>query len=213
MDGYTATKVIRAWEGNQRHTPIIALTAHALVGERDKVLAAGMDDYLTKPLKTHSLERMLQRYVGEGEPDSDGSDRNQTDSTDHAQPGRCDLDMNVQRSARLCKLFISKVPETLAELEQAIGAKDAKRVREKAHKLKGSCLAVGAELMAELSETLQFEAESGELENGEERAQELHDHYDRVTRLLRQELGMPSGSPPRSASTAASTAAGPSSPP
>jgi signal transduction histidine kinase/DNA-binding response OmpR family regulator len=189
MDGYTASKVIRAWEGDQRHTPIIALTAHAMAGERDKVLAAGMDDYLSKPLKPQSLERMLQRYVGEFEP------VDEFEYSIEAQSESCDLDMQVQRSARLCKLFIDKVPETLDELDQAVADKDAKRVREKAHKLKGSCLAIGAEPMAKLSERLQFEAEGGKLERSGSRAAELREHYARVARLLHRELGAPIGAP------------------
>ena len=102
--------------------------------------------------------------------------------------------MHVQRSARLCKLFIDKVPETLAELDRAVTENDAKRLREKAHKLKGSCLAVGAELMAKLSETLQLEAERGQLEQGADRAR-LRDHYEHVARMLRRELGVPSAAP------------------
>jgi signal transduction histidine kinase/CheY-like chemotaxis protein len=63
MDGYAATRAIRAWEGSDARTPIIALTAHAMAGERDKVISAGMDDYLTKPLRPNTLERMLERYT------------------------------------------------------------------------------------------------------------------------------------------------------
>jgi CheY-like chemotaxis protein len=63
MDGFAATKAIRDAEAGMRHLPIIAVTASALVGDRDECLAAGMDDYLTKPMQTADLERILERWA------------------------------------------------------------------------------------------------------------------------------------------------------
>jgi PAS domain S-box-containing protein len=63
MDGIETTGALRAWErGNGTHLPVVALTAHAMQGDRERCLAAGMEDYLTKPIRVSELERVLQRY-------------------------------------------------------------------------------------------------------------------------------------------------------
>ena len=65
MDGYEATEKIRSYEGDEKHTPIIAMTAHAMKGDRERCLEAGMDDYLSKPVTIESLNQVLEKYLGE----------------------------------------------------------------------------------------------------------------------------------------------------
>lgn len=64
MDGWTATSRIKADE-HLRHIPIIALTAHAMVGDREKALAAGCDDYISKPIDLRELQQKLAKYLGQ----------------------------------------------------------------------------------------------------------------------------------------------------
>lgn len=67
MNGYEATRRIRAWEATLRDTdtrmPVIALTAHALKGEKEKCIAADMDDYLSKPIDESELHRLLKKWI------------------------------------------------------------------------------------------------------------------------------------------------------
>jgi CheY-like chemotaxis protein len=64
MDGYQATQMIRKNEAGKAHLPIVAMTANALDGEKERCLATGMDDYITKPVQIHDLMKIIQRLIG-----------------------------------------------------------------------------------------------------------------------------------------------------
>ena len=67
MDGFEATMAIRAYEaGTHRHVPIVALTADAMQGDRDRCLKVGMDDYITKPVKSNQIHDMIRKFTGKG---------------------------------------------------------------------------------------------------------------------------------------------------
>jgi CheY-like chemotaxis protein len=66
MDGFSAVAVIRDMENGRERTPIVALTAHAIAGDREKCIAAGMDDYLAKPFTENDLRSILEKWVGDG---------------------------------------------------------------------------------------------------------------------------------------------------
>ena len=63
IDGYEATRELRRRENGGRHTPVIAMTAHAMTGDRERCLEAGMDDYIAKPVRSHTLNEVLRRWI------------------------------------------------------------------------------------------------------------------------------------------------------
>jgi CheY-like chemotaxis protein len=176
LDGYSAAAQIRSWEAGQSRVPIIALTAHAMRGEKEKVLAAGMDDYLTKPLRASVLERTLAQHV-----------KNDTRPSTLSQPAAAapqELDPEVPRSSKLVRLFIDRMSAQLDTLENAVAAREREVLGQIAHKVKGGCLSVGALQMAQVAARIENEAQSAEPESLHEQAQQLRRHFQSVTQLI-----------------------------
>ncbi|MGC4068126.1 MAG: response regulator [Polyangiaceae bacterium] len=183
MDGYAATRALRKYEmGKARRTTVIALTAHALAGEREKVLAAGMDDYLSKPVSLSSLERVFMQH---GRNKTSASDATIPEAREHRA---ATLDANVRRSRKLIELFLRSMPQQLDELGAALASGVAADVRARAHKAKGSCLAIGAAAMVQTAECLQRLAETGELSSATTLYDELRTLASATERELRREL-------------------------
>lgn len=63
MDGYESTERIRKAEGSKRHTPVIAMTAYAMTGDKEECMDAGMDDYICKPFTSEQIMALLQKYT------------------------------------------------------------------------------------------------------------------------------------------------------
>lgn len=139
MDGYTTTSQIR--EQLKITTPIIAMTAHALPGEKDKCLRCGMNDYLSKPIDAHLLKRMLANYLPEhllASNTATGANSARTATfklinTEYLKSISLD---NKEYETTVAKQFIELVPAQLREMELAWSGNDITRVKEIAHSLK-----------------------------------------------------------------------------
>jgi len=190
LDGYEATREIRRREqGTDRHVPIIALTAHALAGERDRVLDAGMDDYLTKPIREQSLRKALERHAG---PVTAPATAAATAAADRAPMrvvgGAPCLDPDTPRSAAVLEVALRTLPQQLAALGRVIVDGDADAVGGAAHRLKASCRSVGALELLSLVQRLEQAPAAGDRSNCVPLMLELESLYDQVHAALLAEL-------------------------
>jgi PAS domain S-box-containing protein len=151
MDGFTATAEIRLREGIELHTPIIALTANALAGERERCLAAGMDDYLPKPIRRDDLAATITHWLDLAGKRPDAQSARATATAD--TPPTLDMGTITQLRAmqdgndmvaELRELLLDETTAGLHEIRAAIMAGDAAMLAQIAHTLKGSSSAIGA---------------------------------------------------------------------
>ena len=191
MDGLTATKALRAREGAERRTPVVAMTANALRGDRDSCLAAGMDDYIPKPARPADLARMVARWVGQENPaDSEARELPPSPGTDTASQTALDLtldpavvqglrDLEAASEPGLLReiygTFVASAGEKVERIQEAARGGDLGTLESAAHGLKGSCGMVGARALAEWCRRLEAQASGGATE------------VDAAVRALREE--------------------------
>jgi PAS domain S-box-containing protein len=197
LDGYQAARTIRAAEGSRR-IPIIAMTAHSMPGDRERCLAAGMDDYLSKPVDPVQLYTVLERWLPGAPTRPPGPEpirarfghevaEAQVEPLDAAMVANLRETLTEEMRERLLETFETSLPTCLAEIEAAVERDDRAELRRVAHLLKGSAATLGAARLRNACQSLERrgrdedapveERQLQELaEIGEEALRELHEH-------------------------------------
>ena len=174
IDGFAATAEIRRREGTTWHTPVVALTAHAMQGERERCLHAGMDDYLAKPVRRHELAEVLARWTGGPAARSGAATCMAGAATAQAGgvndpatiAGAIDLAMldDVRREvgtellASFVDALLSEVPPAIERVRQCTDLGSFAALEHEAHRLKGSCRTLGFEGMAAVWDQVETQA-------------------------------------------------------
>ncbi len=181
VDGFAATAAIRAREaGTGAHTPIIAMTAHALQGDRERCLAAGMDGYVTKPLRPQELFEALEGLTV-------ASVAGLAAARSTSEPAAFDRDAALDRTdgdvdlmKELVGLFLDECPQRMAEIREALTRRDATKLRQAAHTLKGSVGNFAAREALEGARRLETIAQEQDWEHAEEAWAALEAAIDRL---------------------------------
>jgi two-component system sensor histidine kinase/response regulator len=173
MDGFEATAAIRQRDtASGRHTPIVAMTAHAMKGDRERCLAAGMDEYVSKPVQRSELHRVLAWAAGVATPPAPTPTVSPADSTPppRGQLPPLDRATAVERLggdeelfAEVADVFRGDAPKLLDVLNRAVATGDAATVRRAAHGLKGAAGYVGGGPTAAAAEAMERIGASGDL--------------------------------------------------
>jgi len=204
-DGYEATAAIRAHEaGTGRRVPIVALTATAVAGERERCLAAGMDDLLTKPVRLHALERTL-REIACGAPRAAVVDRSPCVAEPAADPAPAPaapaapsaparseifdlsaLGLPPEETATLAvdvaKAFLDNVPRVCARLRLAVEARDVREMGRQAHALRGACLNLRAPDAVHELAAIERAAAGGDVQAGGDRLDAVETAVEEILR-------------------------------
>jgi HPt (histidine-containing phosphotransfer) domain-containing protein len=181
------------------------MTAHAMAGDREKCLAAGMDDYVAKPLRPDEVDRMLARWLprgGDGEATGNGNGHGngaeggdavavaEVDPIDGERFGDLARDFSPDVVREVVGAFIDSTPPIIERIVLAAEGDDHVEISQAAHRLRGGCLAVGAgelnDLAAELEQLGRDAAPGAALRDA---AQRLERSWTRTRRALRDRVG------------------------
>jgi two-component system, sensor histidine kinase and response regulator len=196
MDGFDATAAIRAREaGTRRHTPIVALTANAIAGDREHCLRSGMDDYISKPVSRQAIQIMLERWrrnANKASPDL-------KDAAGDRSPVRQDVKLNdealgVLRSLeddenpgilrKIMSMFLESTPGLLETLRRAGNDEDIDRIRTASHTLKSASASIGATSLSAACAKLEILAREGGTDDAPALVEAIVREYETIRPLV-----------------------------
>jgi two-component system sensor histidine kinase/response regulator len=202
LDGYDATRAIRRAQsrGPRRHIPIVALTAHALSGDRDECFAAGMDDFLSKPTSLERLRDVITQWTGLEADDDEKPVATPSPEPPPASrrlnPVALELIADLGRDSgtdllrQIVTIFLETGDQRVREILDGAQAGDLDRIQKTAHSLRGGAGQLGAIELAELCRKLEVAARAGDVDGCGRLAESLAEEFRQVVRELLGVAGM-----------------------
>jgi len=191
MGGFEAATIIREREKTTgAHIPIVAMTAHALKGDRERCLESGMDAYVSKPIQSRLLFEAITSVVPTVVPEATGAERPIPEQTRPAtevfnsEGALAMLDGDTELFGELVKLFMTESDDLLEQIHSALEQRDAKRLERAAHSLKGSSAAFCGESTRAVAQKLETIGASGDLSQAGDLFVELQDELVRLKDAL-----------------------------
>ncbi len=205
MDGYQATRALRKREQERGlpRLPVIAMTANAMAGDRQKCLDSGMDDYLSKPIKKDLLQETIQRWLQrrpqpKNPAPAQPRPQTATTATDSETAASPILDETVVADLleimgddfiELLEVYLRDAPKLVQQIRQAAAAGDIQQLISPAHSLKSSSANVGAMRLSELAKRMELGARQQQLENPAALAQKIGKTYLQTELALQRLIG------------------------
>ncbi|MGK7875812.1 MAG: response regulator [Xenococcaceae cyanobacterium] len=192
MDGYQATEILRQRERVDQYTVVIGMTAYAMEGDREKCLAAGMDDYLSKPVALKDLEAAIQRWLPLVQGDWEGeSSQFQREISIYLAPDLIDWPYlenisggDISFQMKLLQTFVKDGEVYLLQAKQALEANDCVALAHKAHQIQGGSASVAVQSMSEIARQLCDRAKANNLEGASELIASLEQILGRLKGLV-----------------------------
>lgn len=197
MDGFTAARMIRVAQPEEERLHIVAVTTNSMKADRESYLAAGMDDYVRKPIQVQDLVAALERAVGSRERHD--VQRKKTADDD---PHEDELGLDPVALQNLSELvgddeafleeligtYLEHAPKMIAEMKRAIAENDAPALRLTAHTLKSNSADFGAMILSELSKKLEFMGQEEQLDGAATLIPEVQSEFEKAASILRDIL-------------------------
>jgi len=194
MDGFEATRAIREKETEtKKHLPIIAMTAHAMKGDRERCLAAGMDWYVAKPIRPADLMEGIERLTQRSEPAQAKPSATPAEDCIDWEKAAANLEGDRNLLSEIARLFLDDLPPQMEAIHQAVEKAQADDLERLAHRLKGSVGNFAAKPAFEAALSLEKIGRQGDLKQAPQALEALEFEIQRLQRALEKWAANPDG--------------------